>query len=66
MDAFERGAQLARALCEGKVVTRRYIEERFNVSRATAKRDLVRLERCLPVRVVTDYNSRELRLAKRR
>lgn len=40
---------LARRLYEGLPVTRRDIEQRFNVSRSTAKRYMVRLECALPV-----------------
>lgn len=49
VDQFERGVHLALALARGEVITSRVIKERFGVSWATAKRDLVRLQCALPV-----------------
>jgi DeoR/GlpR family transcriptional regulator of sugar metabolism len=44
-----RIAQLAVRLHERELVTRPYIQERYNVSRATATRDMSALEQSLPV-----------------
>lgn len=56
---------LAHRLFSGGEVTRRYIEETFEVSRATAKRYLIRLECALPVVVAADEcGGKSLRMMK--
>lgn len=48
-DEATRLLKLAQLLFDGGTVTSAYIEETFEVSYATAKRDMVKLEQCLPV-----------------
>lgn len=49
-DVRARMLQLAALLYAGEPLTARFIHERFGVSWATAKRDLVVIEQNLPVR----------------
>lgn len=56
---------LARRLYEGHRLTRMDIEQRCNVSRATAKRYMARLECALPVEAdIGDRGARMLRIMK--
>lgn len=50
MDSFYRAASLVKALFDGKALSVSWIQEEFDVSAATAKRDLMRLERLLPTK----------------
>lgn len=50
MDSFDRAASLVKALFAGKPVSIPWIMEEFGVSKPTAKRDLCRIERLLPVK----------------
>lgn len=47
-----RIAALTMRLIQGEPVTASYIRKRFNVSWATAKRDLIRLEGAVPTRLL--------------
>jgi predicted DNA-binding transcriptional regulator YafY len=48
-DQATRLLKLAQLLFDGQAITTRLIMEKFEVSLATAKRDRVKLEQCLPV-----------------
>ena len=52
-DAATRMLKLAHVLFEGGEISTRYVMDRFGISLSTAKRDLLKIEQCLPV--ITDW-----------
>jgi predicted DNA-binding transcriptional regulator YafY len=55
-DVRVRIVRLVERLFSGQELSSRWIVETFKVSYATAKRDLILLEQCLPVRVYLKEN----------
>jgi predicted DNA-binding transcriptional regulator YafY len=57
---FERGVWLGLALARGERISRRYVQDHYQVSPATAKRDLQRIDQLLGPRLENDGGMRRL------
>lgn len=65
LGSFERGLAIAKLMADGVVMTSALIQERFDVSHATAKRHMLAIELVLAADRETKGRAASLRLPRR-